>query len=209
MLVAGTSAVGVTATYLTVLTVAAHGRRPVGPVVTSGGERTRFVVLIPAHDEEIVIGRALEALSRQEYSSDHFAVHVVADNCDDRTADIVRSHGVCVHERVDRERPGKGPALNWLLERLVSAGEHFDAVVIIDADTSVHPAFLRHMDARDPARCEGGPRLLPRCTTREHRRAPACVTPRSHAGITYDRSDARDSGDRAACTATEWSSRRR
>jgi 1,2-diacylglycerol 3-beta-glucosyltransferase len=146
VLAAGTSAVAVTATYLMVLTIAARGRRRGEPVATGAGGRTKFVVLIPAHDEEVVIGQALEALARLDYRADGYAVHVVADNCDDRTADIVRSYGVCIHERFDRERPGKGPALNWLLERLVRAGERFDAVVIIDADTSVHPAFLHHMD---------------------------------------------------------------
>jgi cellulose synthase/poly-beta-1,6-N-acetylglucosamine synthase-like glycosyltransferase len=76
------------------------------------------------------------------------AVHVVADNCTDATTDIVRSHGVEVHERHAPDDGGKGPALQWLLQRLWMRGERHDAVVIIDADTTMSPNFLRVMDAK-------------------------------------------------------------
>jgi hypothetical protein len=109
--------------------------------------RHRFLVLIPAHNEERLIGAALGSLAALEYPPALVSVHVVADNCDDATADIVRAHGVEVHERI-AEDGGKGPALQWLLRRLRDRGEAHDGVVIIDADTSVSPNFLRVMDAK-------------------------------------------------------------
>jgi 1,2-diacylglycerol 3-beta-glucosyltransferase len=142
---AGTLAVAGAASYLGVLTLAAAGpggrRRP--PVVAPS---KRFLLLVPAHDEELVIGRALDAFHVIDYPPDLFSVHVVADNCSDRTAEIVRSTGFSVHERDDRENGGKGPALNWLLASLMATGQHFDVVVIIDADTTVDPQFLRRMN---------------------------------------------------------------
>ncbi len=53
-----------------------------------------------------------------------------------------------VHERTAPDDGGKGPALQWLLTRLRDRDEPHDAVVIVDADTTVNPAFLRVMDAK-------------------------------------------------------------
>jgi cellulose synthase/poly-beta-1,6-N-acetylglucosamine synthase-like glycosyltransferase len=75
-------------------------------------------------------------------------VLVVADNCADATADVVRHSPWTVHERTAPDDPGKGPALNWLLDRLVASGDPFDAIVIVDADTTVDPGFLSAMDAQ-------------------------------------------------------------
>jgi cellulose synthase/poly-beta-1,6-N-acetylglucosamine synthase-like glycosyltransferase len=76
------------------------------------------------------------------------AVHVVVDNCTDRTAEIVRANGFEVHERDRPDDPGKGPALQWLMARLRERGEVPDAVVVVDADTVVEPGFLEAADRR-------------------------------------------------------------
>jgi hypothetical protein len=136
--------------YLGLLTVGAwqairagrnRTRRPPTP-------RHRFMMLVPAHNEERLIGEALASLGAVDYPPELVAVHVVADNCTDATADIVRAHGMEVHERHAPDAGGKGPALQWLLQRLWARGEPHDAVVIIDADTTISPNFLRVMDAK-------------------------------------------------------------
>src|SRR5690242_16135801 len=53
----------------------------------------RIAVLVPAHDEELLIGRLLDSLARLTYPRARHAVYVVADNCSDRTAAIVRATG--------------------------------------------------------------------------------------------------------------------
>src|SRR5436305_15075757 len=50
-----------------------------------------FAILIPAHNEEVLLGPLLESLSKLAYPKDHYSVHVVADNCTDSTADVARS----------------------------------------------------------------------------------------------------------------------
>jgi cellulose synthase/poly-beta-1,6-N-acetylglucosamine synthase-like glycosyltransferase len=75
-------------------------------------------------------------------------VHVAADNCTDGTAMVARAHGVEVHERHAPGHGGKGPALQWLLSSLLERGEAFDAVVVVDADTTVRPDVLRIVDQR-------------------------------------------------------------
>jgi cellulose synthase/poly-beta-1,6-N-acetylglucosamine synthase-like glycosyltransferase len=130
-------------TYLALLTAAAIPRRRRRAFQAP---TTRFAVLVPAHDEEAVIGDTLSAFHRLEYAEDLFEVHVVADNCSDRTANIVRDAGWFVHERDAPDHPGKGPALNWLFDRLDDRAEAFDVAVIVDADSVVDRAFLAAMD---------------------------------------------------------------
>src|SRR5262249_49161103 len=97
--------------YLAVLTAAAFARRSVAPQLADPGRVPhRLIVLIPAHDEAAIIGSTIESMLGQDYPAERFEVHVVADNCTDATADVVRRHGGCVHERADLVRPGKGPA---------------------------------------------------------------------------------------------------
>jgi cellulose synthase/poly-beta-1,6-N-acetylglucosamine synthase-like glycosyltransferase len=101
--------------------------------------------MVPAHDEEALIDETLTSFEQLDYDTKLFDVHVVADNCSDATADIVRQHGWTVHERFDDEAPGKGPALNWLFERVDRIAD-FDVAVIVDADSSLDTDFLRMMD---------------------------------------------------------------
>ncbi len=136
---------GTLSAYLGVVTLAAMAserRRSVRPAVAPYSTR-RFAVLVPAHNEQVGIGKTLLSFDRLAYPRDMFEVHVVADNCSDETARIVRDAGWTAHERFDIEAPGKGPALNWLYECLHARGVVFDTVVIVDADTTLDPQFLR------------------------------------------------------------------
>ena len=148
---AGTSLAAVVG-YLGLLTGAAwwatlRRRRP------PPGERHRYLIVIPAHDEERLIGATLDSLAVLDHPPDRYDVHVVADHCTDGTAEVVRAHGVDVHVR-DEGEPGKGPALQWLLRRLADHVETRDAVVFVDADTSVDAGFLRAVDAHLAAGAE-------------------------------------------------------
>ena len=146
----GAVAVGALSAYLATVSAAALtspgvGRRSRTAVPTGDGTR-RYAILVPAHNEGAVIEQALRSLAALDYPGDGFAVHVVCDNCTDDTASIVRRCGFTAHERDDRANAGKGPALNWLYDRLIADEVPFDVVVILDADTSVAPSFLRHID---------------------------------------------------------------
>src|SRR5437016_4801601 len=54
-------------------------------------QQIRFAILIPAHNEETVLGGLLESLRKLDYPRDSYSVHVVADNCTDTTAALVRA----------------------------------------------------------------------------------------------------------------------
>ena len=63
------------------------------------GLRPRIAVLIPAHDEQLVIGTTLASVTRQLAAGDRLVV--VADNCSDRTAEVARQCRAEVTERTD------------------------------------------------------------------------------------------------------------
>jgi cellulose synthase/poly-beta-1,6-N-acetylglucosamine synthase-like glycosyltransferase len=130
--------------FLLLLTLAALAYRP--RRLPSAGPRTRMAIVVPAHNEELLIGELLESLARLAYPSNRYAVHVIADNCSDATADVAQGYGVTVHIRQDAAHPGKGQALRWLLERL--RGEEIDAFVFVDADSRLSENFLDVMDRR-------------------------------------------------------------
>lgn len=134
--------------YLVVITFGALRARAAGRTTTplDDAPTTRFRVLVPAHNEEALIADTMNALGALDYPADRFEVHVVADNCSDRTAELVRAAGFEAHERDDLANPGKGPALGWLLDRLPSEDPSTHAFVLIDADTIVDPSLLAVFD---------------------------------------------------------------
>ena len=95
--------------------------------------RLRVAVVVPAHNETLVIARTLRALVPQLQASDRLIV--VADNCSDDTADVARKEPVEVIERTDSVRRGKGYALDFGVRHLES--DPPDIVIIVDADCQV------------------------------------------------------------------------
>ena len=108
------------------------------------GPSTRFLVLVPAHNEEGGIAPTLDSLRRQRYPNKLYRVVVIADNCQDGTAATVEREGFECWVRNAPQAPGKGQALRWALGR---ANELvFDAVVFVDADSTLEPGALGTLD---------------------------------------------------------------
>src|SRR4030042_4052445 len=94
--------------------VAVRGQRP-----APAHRKRRFAGVVPAHNEEAGIARTLDNLHQLDYPRPLFDVHVIADNCDDRTAEIARAYPPVGHERTDDTARGKGQALRWLFDGLL------------------------------------------------------------------------------------------
>ncbi len=116
--------------YLLLLTFAAATTRRMPPPARNW-HTCRIVV--PDHNEALVIGPVLQRLFALRYPRTHFDVLVVADNCSDDTARIARSSSARVLERNDPQARGKGHALAAAFA--VLRWERFDAYVVLDADT--------------------------------------------------------------------------
>jgi len=130
--------------YLLTLTVLALTRRIRKDFGAS--HEHRFVVVIPAHNEEAGIRQTVESVRAVSYPGDRFRVLVVADNCTDRTAEEALAAGAAVAERVDTVERGKGYALRWAFDRVLNGPEVPDAVVVIDADSVMSKNFLSVMN---------------------------------------------------------------
>ena len=117
------------------------------PVPGRSSRRLRFDVIVPAHNEAAMIGRCLGNLRRLDWPAERWRLVVVADNCQDATAQIARDAGAHVLERQDATQPGKGYALQFAFGHSRAAGRA-DAVVVVDADAEVSPNLLEAFAAR-------------------------------------------------------------
>ena len=91
-------------------------------------------VLVPAHDEETVIARVLDALLLADYPTERISILVVDDRSTDRTGEIVgaytRQHPGLVRVFHRTEGPaGKAAALRDAMEYV-----HTDVMLVFDAD---------------------------------------------------------------------------
>jgi cellulose synthase/poly-beta-1,6-N-acetylglucosamine synthase-like glycosyltransferase len=93
----------------------------------------RVAILIPAHNEELVIEATIQQILATTPKS--YRLIVIADNCTDATAAVAKSVGVTVIERQNSQRLGKGYAMDFGLNFL--AANPPDVVVFIDADSQV------------------------------------------------------------------------
>jgi cellulose synthase/poly-beta-1,6-N-acetylglucosamine synthase-like glycosyltransferase len=106
----------------------------------------RFALIVAAHNEELVIANIIESLKKLNYPKELFNIFVIADNCNDKTAAIARENGANVFERTNKEKKGKGYALEWMFNKIFKMQTKYDAVAIFDADNLVHKDFLIEMN---------------------------------------------------------------
>ena len=107
---------------------------------------SRFAIIVPAHNEELIIDRMIQSTRKLNYPEDKFELIVIADNCTDGTEEILRAGGVHCLVRHDQENRGKPRALAWGFKQIDI--DDFDAFTIIDADTELDPDYLAALNVR-------------------------------------------------------------
>lgn len=109
----------------------------------------RYAVVIPARNEEKVIGYLIDSLKRQNYPEELLDIYVIADNCTDRTANVALKAGARVYRRFNKKLIGKGYALNeFFIKFDIHYGwENYDAFILFDADNLVDRNFVKEMNA--------------------------------------------------------------
>ena len=108
----------------------------------------RFMAILPAHNEEVVIANLIESLKNQNYPKELLDIYVIADNCTDNTAEVARQAGAIVFERNDPEKKTKGAALQWFLDQKIKEDAPYDAFCVFDADNIVDTNFFRAMNVK-------------------------------------------------------------
>ena len=134
-------------TFWFFLTALAFWKRP-APYARRAPQ-TRFACLIPARNEEAVVGALIKSLKTQDYPSALYDVYVIPNTCTDRTEDAARAAGAKIFrcfDPVTRKGDTLREAMAWLLPR------GYDAFCVLDADNVVRPDFLARMN---DAMCAG------------------------------------------------------
>ena len=110
----------------------------------------KFMAILPAHNEEHVIGNLIESLKNQDYPKDLIDIYVIADNCTDNTVKIAKEAGAIVLERHedDPEKKTKGAALQWFLKQKIEEDADYDAFCVFDADNIVDKNFFKAMNKK-------------------------------------------------------------
>lgn len=111
-------------------------------------KQNRFMAIIPAHNEESVVGNLVESLTKQNYPKELYDIYVIADNCTDKTAEIAKNAGAIVYERFDDKNKTKGHALKWFLNKKIEEDAPYDAFCVFDADNIVHEDFIKNMNKK-------------------------------------------------------------
>ena len=115
-----------------------HGKTEKQPVPVP------FLILIPAHNEAILLPTLLESIHTQNYPKEYFNTIVIADNCIDTTADIARLARVQCYERKTNVPSNKTQALRFVWELFQSDPKAYEnvTIVLVDADCQLEPDFL-------------------------------------------------------------------
>ena len=112
-------------------------------------KKHKFILILPAHNEEAVIGNLISSLKELDYPKDLYDIQVIADNCTDNTEKIARDMGtkVFVRTETDPNKKTKGYALQAFLKTLLSDKDmDYDAFCVFDADNIVGKNFLNVMN---------------------------------------------------------------
>jgi len=108
----------------------------------------KYAVIIAARNEELVIGHLIQSIKKQNYPQELIDIFVVADNCNDRTAQVAKQAGAIVRERFDNRRIGKGYALDFMFKTIEHefSSREYDGFFIFDADNLLDEHYIAEMN---------------------------------------------------------------
>lgn len=115
---------------------------------------TRFLILIPAHNEEQVIADTLSELKNINYDKDLYDIYVISDNSTDNTVEAVKEYGNLVIDtslkEYEREGVGKPGALQYALRKIgfENIKNNYDLVMVLDADNYMDPELLTEINSQ-------------------------------------------------------------
>lgn len=115
------------------LGIACRGVKEPSPERTPQEEPSGIAYLFPANNEEHTIANSVAGLSAPAY--------VIADNCQDKTAEVARRAGARVWERWEENGGGKAGALRWFFRVGAAELAPYSRIAVFDADSEVAPDF--------------------------------------------------------------------
>ena len=117
-------------------------------------DKTRFLILVAAHNEEDVIADTISNLRKIDYDKNLYDIYVVNDNSTDSTGEICKKinipHVNTIEGKFEREGVGKPAGLQYALRELgfEKLAEKYDLLMILDADNYVDSNILKDVNSQ-------------------------------------------------------------
>jgi cellulose synthase/poly-beta-1,6-N-acetylglucosamine synthase-like glycosyltransferase len=117
-------------------------------IVTKTDHLCKYAVIIPARNEEIVIGKLIKTIKNQKYPQELIDIFVIADNCTDNTAKVAKEAGAIVTERMNKALIGKGYALDYMFKIIKRdySSRKYDGYFVFDADNLLDENYISEMN---------------------------------------------------------------
>ncbi len=102
---------------------------------------TKFLVVIPAHNEELQIEDVINSIRKSNYPQRLIDVILLNDNCSDKTVEIAKKNEVVVFSILNKENT-KGAILKSFCVQYKEILNNYDYLCIADADTIFEEDFF-------------------------------------------------------------------
>ena len=112
----------------------------------NASKNNRYAVVIAARNESAVISQLINSIKKQNYPAKLVDIYVVADNCTDNTAEVAKNAGARVFERFNRQRVGKGYALDYAFKNIINSDESYEGYFVFDADNLLDENYISEMN---------------------------------------------------------------
>lgn len=110
--------------------------------------KSRYGIIIPARNEEKVVGGLIDSILDSDYPLDLLDIFVIAHNCTDNTAEVARSKGVHVYEYTNPDERTMGFAFKYLFEQIEKdyGTASYDGFFLFNSDNIVSKNYFSKMN---------------------------------------------------------------
>lgn len=114
----------------------------------STDKKLKYGIIIPARNEEFVVGNLIDSIHKNNYPQDKLQVFVIAHNCTDKTAEIARAHGATVYEYNNDAECTMGYAFRYLFKMIKRdyGIDTFDGFFLFNADNVLDVNYFAKMN---------------------------------------------------------------
>ena len=111
-------------------------------------EKYKYGIIIPARNEEKVVGNLIKSVQKNNYPQDKLHIFVIAHNCTDKTAQISRELGATVYEYNNPKENTMGYAFRYLFKKINEDYDvkKYDGFFLFNADNILSKDYFNKMN---------------------------------------------------------------
>ena len=111
-------------------------------------QKLKYGCIIPARNEELVVGNLIDSIRKNKYPQDKIDVFVIAHNCTDKTAEIARKKGAIVYEYNNQDEKTMGYAFKYLFKKINDdyGVNNYDGFLLFNADNVLDEKYISKMN---------------------------------------------------------------